>query len=89
MYHRSILLAAVLVMYLVMLQHPASARDSNDTEWLTPSNITLHWGEQVKVGGYTITAQDFSASKPVDMPDDYVMLKVKSNTSRSWGAILA
>ena len=89
MYHRSILLAAVLIMYLVMLQHPASARDSNDTEWLTPSNITLHWGEQVKVGGYTITAQDFSASKPVDMPDDYVMLKVKSNTSRSWGAILA
>ena len=87
--HRSILLAAVLVICLVMLQHPASARDSNDTEWLTPSNVTLYWGEQVQIGGYTITAQDFSASKPVDMPDDYVMLKVKSSTSRSWGAILA
>ncbi|WP_214045247.1 hypothetical protein [Methanomethylovorans sp.] len=87
--HRSILLALALVMCLTMLQHPASAKSSNDTEWLTPLNVTLHWGEQVEISGYTITAQDFSASKPVDTPDDYVMLKVKSNTSRSWGAILA
>lgn len=89
--HRSILLAAVLVMCMVLLQHPATASttDANDTEWLTPSEITLYWGEQAQIDGYTITAQDFSASKPVDLPDDYVMLNVKSNTSRSWSAILA
>ncbi|WP_370572122.1 hypothetical protein [Methanomethylovorans sp.] len=91
MHHRYMVLASVLVMYLVLLQHPATASttDANDTEWLTPSEFTLYWGEQAQIDGYTITAQDFSASKPVDLPDDYVMLNVKSNTSRSWSAILA
>jgi hypothetical protein len=83
------LFAAVMVICLILLQQPVSAKGAGDTEWLTPSNVTLYWGEQVLIGGYTITAQDFSPSKPVDLPDDYVMLNVKSNTSRSWGAILA
>lgn len=87
--HKSVLPAAVLVICLVLLQHPASATDANDTEWLTPTEFTLYWGEQTQIDGYTITAQDFSPSKPVDLPDDYVMLNVKSNTSRSWSAILA
>ncbi len=87
--HRSMLFAAVMVICLILLQQPVSAKGAGDTEWLTPSNVTLYWGEQVLIGGYTITAQDFSPSKPVDLPDDYVMLNVKSNTSRSWGAILA
>lgn len=87
--HKSMLLAAVFVMCLALLQHTASATDANDTEWLTPTEFTLYWGEQNHIDGYTITAQDFSASKPVDLPDDYVMLNIKSNTSRSWSAILA
>jgi hypothetical protein len=33
----------------------------------------------VKIGGYPIIAQDFSASKPVTWPDVYVMLKVKKH----------
>ncbi|WP_321417687.1 hypothetical protein [uncultured Methanomethylovorans sp.] len=88
---KSILFAAVLIIYLVLQQHPvtASSTDANDTEWLTPSEFTIYWGEQAEIDGYTITALDFSASKPVDLPDDYVMLSIKSNTSRSWSAILA
>ena len=50
--HRSILLALALVMCLTMLQHPASEKSSNDTEWLTPLNVTLHWGEQFEISGY-------------------------------------
>lgn len=87
--HRYVFLAAVFVMCMVVLQHPAYAADANDTEWLTPAESTLYWGEQIQIDCYTITALDFSPSKPVDLPDDYVMLKVKSNTSRSWSAILA
>ncbi len=85
--HRSMLVIAAVIIYLLL--QPATANDADDTGWLTPLNITLYWGEQVVINGYTITAQDFSPSKPVDLPDDYVMLNVKSNTSRSWGAILA
>jgi len=86
---RSMLFAAVMVTCLLLLQQPVTAKGTEDTQWLTPLNITLYWGEQVRIDGYTITAQDFSPSKPVDLPDDYVMLNVKSNASRSWGAILA
>lgn len=88
---KSILFAAVLVIYLILQQHPvtASSTDANDTEWLTPSEFTIYWGEKAEIDGYTITALDFSPSKPVDLPDDYVMLSIKSNTSRSWNAILA
>lgn len=88
---KSILFAAVVIIYLVLQQHAlsASTTDANDTEWLTPSEFTIYWGEQVEIGGYTIKALDFSPSKPVDLPDDYVMLSIKSNTSRSWNAILA
>ena len=88
---KSILFAAVLIICLVLQQHAvgASTTDANDTEWLTPSEFTIYWGEQAEIDGYTIKALDFSPSKPVDLPDDYVMLSIKSNTSRSWNAILA
>ncbi|MFA0823744.1 MAG: hypothetical protein ACC612_12770 [Methanomethylovorans sp.] len=88
---KSILFAAVLIICLVLQQHAvgASTTDANDTEWLTPSEFTIYWGEQAEIDGYTIKALDFSPSKPVDLPDDYVMLSIKTNTSRSWNAILA
>lgn len=86
--YRYVLVTAMLISYLV-LQYPATASTTDEIQWLTPSEFTLYWGEQIKIGDYTVTAQDFSASKPVDLPDDYVILNIKSNTSRSWSAILA
>ncbi len=66
-----------------------SVTDDDGVEWLDVGNYTLYWGQELNTSGYVIKVADFSPSRAFDMDNDYVMMKVSSNRSESWAAILA
>ncbi|TGC09175.1 DUF11 domain-containing protein [Methanolobus halotolerans] len=87
---RQLLFKPVLLVVLVLLCGQAGAQSTtDDIEWLEAEEFTLYWGEEVNASGYLITALDFSPSRASDTDTDYVMLSVMSNSSESWGTILA
>ncbi|MEZ5334012.1 MAG: BatD family protein [Methanolobus sp.] len=54
-------LFCLLLMILVLFSHTASAYDLDDIEWSDKKTTgkTLHWGDSVKAGDYTVKAEDF------------------------------
>ena len=68
----------------------ASAQiDEEEIEWLAGTEYTLYWGDQINSSGYVIESLEYSTPRYSDVPEDYVMLSILSNTSESWSTILS